>query len=182
MPSTTTVSTPSAPWFLSAVPGTLAVQDAAAAPAAPRTVEIPGLPAQAAPAAQSATTGQPGSAQPVPATPAPRSGTGDLTFLFLLTGFMVLLIVMSVFSGRKEKKRRQELLSALAPNDRVQTIGGILGTIVEIRDDEVVLRVDENTNTRIRFSKSAVQQVLRKSGTHAKTEAEAKPDRAKAIA
>lgn len=161
-------------------PSFLLAQADAAAPAAPRTVEIPGLPT-----APAATTGTPatGTAQPVTAVPAAKpAGAGDMSFLFILTGFMVLLILMSVFSGRKEKKRRLELLSSLANNDRVQTIGGILGTIVDIKDDEITLRVDENTNTRIRFSRASVQQVLRKANSPAKSEAESKPDRAKAIA
>lgn len=82
--------------------------------------------------------------------------------MILLLGALVFMVVMTSLSGRKERKKRMELLSGLASNDRVQTIGGVIGTIVEIRDEEVVLRVDENTNTRIRFSKTAVQQVLRR--------------------
>jgi preprotein translocase subunit YajC len=38
----------------------------------------------------------------------------------------------------------------------------VLGTVVEVRDDEVVLRVDDATGTKIAFAKSAVQGVLRK--------------------
>jgi preprotein translocase subunit YajC len=162
-------------------PSFLLAQADAAAPAAPRTVEIPGLPT--APAAATTAAPATGTAQPVAAVPAPKpTSAGDMSFLFILTGFMVLLILMSVFSGRKEKKRRLELLSSLSNNDRVQTIGGILGTIVEIKDDEITLRVDENTNTRIRFSRASIQQVLRKANAPAKSEAESKPDRAKAIA
>lgn len=104
---------------------------------------------------------------------APPGAGGSLTFMFLLFGLLMFMIFMSMMAGRKEKKRRAELLSSLQTNDRVQTIGGVIGTIVELRDDEVVLRVDESTNTRIRFAKAAVQQVLSKGrgGTDALTEA-----------
>ena len=56
-------------------------------------------------------------------------------------------------------------LSALKRGDRVQTIGGMLGSVVKISDDEVVLRVDDaesesKGNTRIRFARSAIQTVL----------------------
>lgn len=93
--------------------------------------------------------------------PGPPANSG-WPMLVIMLGVLVFMILMTTLTGRKERKRRAELLSGLATNDRVQTIGGVLGTIVEVRDDEVVLRVDENTNTRIRFSKSAVQQVIRK--------------------
>lgn len=110
-------------------------------------------------------------------------------FMIPLVVLMVVMIGMSALTGRKDKKKRAELLQAIGRNDRVQTIGGIIGTIVEMADDEVVLRVDEASNTRIRFSKAAVQQVLRKAGgggggggggPTAGAQAESKPALAKA--
>lgn len=82
-------------------------------------------------------------------------------FLFILIGLFLFMIIMSTMSGRKEKKRRQEMLNSLSRHDRVQTHGGLIGTIVEIKGDEVVLKVDESNNTRIHFSKGAVQSVLK---------------------
>lgn len=79
----------------------------------------------------------------------------------LVIGFMVLMIIMTGSSQRREKKRMAQLLANLRKHDRVLTIGGIVGTVAEIRDDEIVLRVDENSNTRIRFTKNAIQQVLK---------------------
>ncbi|MEM1331573.1 MAG: preprotein translocase subunit YajC [Planctomycetota bacterium] len=93
---------------------------------------------------------------------APPPG-GGLGMLFpILIAFMLFMIVTSFMSGRKEKKKRQEMLSTLRKHDRVQTIGGILGTVSEIRDNEVVLKVDENT--RIHVVKSSVQTVLSSAG------------------
>jgi preprotein translocase subunit YajC len=52
------------------------------------------------------------------------------------------------------------MVSAIKKHDRVQTIGGVIGSVVEIKPDYVVLKVDESSNTRITFARSAVQQVL----------------------
>lgn len=94
--------------------------------------------------------------------PPPPAGGGQLILLFaLVIGFM---FVFQLFSARKEKKKRQEMLSSLARHDRVQTVGGMIGTISDIRDDEVVLKIDEATNTKARFSRASVQQVLKKAG------------------
>ena len=47
-------------------------------------------------------------------------------------------------------------------NDRVVTIGGIHGTIVSTSSDsdDVTIKVDENSNTRIRITRTAIQTVL----------------------
>ena len=79
---------------------------------------------------------------------------------------LVILLVMGVFfifmmgGQRKEKKKRAKLLASITKGDKVQTVGGMLGTVVEIRDTEIVLKVDENANTRIKFSRSAIQSVV----------------------
>jgi preprotein translocase subunit YajC len=40
------------------------------------------------------------------------------------------------------------------------TAGGILGSVVEVRDTEVVLKVDESSNTKIKFTRDAIKRVL----------------------
>jgi preprotein translocase subunit YajC len=85
-----------------------------------------------------------------------------MNLLLVMVAVMVLMILMSTWGSRKEKKKRAEMLAAIGRHDRVQTIGGVIGTVVEMRDDEIVLRVDDATNTKITFSRSAVQGVLKK--------------------
>lgn len=94
--------------------------------------------------------------------PAPQGGMGG-ELLLIMGGFLVLMIFMSMMAGRKEKKRRTEMMSSLRRHDKVLVGGGMIGTIVELKDDEVVVKVDEATNTRIRFTKNAIQSVLKQS-------------------
>lgn len=97
-----------------------------------------------------------------PAGPAGGAATSrgmDMVFVFMVP-LLLLMILSSVFGGRKERKRRQMLLENLKKNDRVQTIGGIIGSVAEVRKDDVVLRVDESSNVRIRFAKSAITGVV----------------------
>ena len=93
-----------------------------------------------------------------PAGP-PAGGSGFQMMLPLLFGLMIFMVVTSMMSGRKEKKKRAELMAGLKRRDKVQTIGGVIGTIAEIKSDEVVLKVDHGSNTRIRFARSAIPQV-----------------------
>ncbi len=110
---------------------------------------------------QTGTSAQPlgpanGQAQQAP------GGMGPNMLLFMFIPLFLLLILMSTFGARKEKKKRAELLASLGRYDRVLTMGGVIGTIVEIKDDEIVLKVDESTNTKIHFSRGAVQSILKK--------------------
>lgn len=164
------------------------------APAAPATTaptEVVGAITPSQPAGQPITgTVQPGTpgtgggGQPLPAQPAqPPSMLGMMVPLILV---LVLMIVFSTMAGRKERRKRAELMANMGSGDKVSTVGGIIGTVVEIKDDEVVLRVDEVSNTRIRFAKAAVQTILRKNdkigggsgGSGAVTEAKMAPAKA----
>jgi preprotein translocase subunit YajC len=126
---------------------------AGAAPAtgAAQTVNPVGVPG-----GNGGTTGAPGSSQPLPAPSG--GGAGGLGPMFWLIPAMILMMVlMSVMTGRKDKKKRAELMASLRRNARVQMVGGEIGTVVELSETEVVLRVEEG---RIRFARSAVQTVL----------------------
>lgn len=74
----------------------------------------------------------------------------------IMIGVMVLMIFMSSRGKKKQAAKQKQLLDALKKGDKVRTIGGILGTIVEVRDDEVVIKIDENSNTRMRVIRRAI--------------------------
>jgi len=94
------------------------------------------------------------------ATGAPPDTFGGL-FGPLLLGVMVLFFVMIFWGQHKDKKKKQQLLDSLGKGDKVQTAGGIIGTITDLKDTEITLKVDENTNTKMKFARSAVSTVLR---------------------
>lgn len=139
-----------------AVPGVLALTTSALATAP--MVGRPGATGEAAPLTGTA----PAPAGQQPAARPPAGFAPEM--LFLMVGLMAFMFIMTAMSGRKEKKRRAELLSSIQRHDRVQTMGGVIGTVVEVHDDEVVLKVDESNNTRIRFTRASVQSVLKKAG------------------
>lgn len=149
---------------------TLAFQGAA--PANPNMV---GLPDGAQPAAPAGTASQ---GAPVgPSTGAPPASPFGGQFLFLMVGVMALMIFMQVMTGRKEKKKRAELMASMKRGDKVQTIGGIIGTIAEIRDDDMVLKLEEG---KVRVTRSSVATVLKEGKVGEVTSMEVKNGREKA--
>ena len=146
-------------------------------------VTAPGMPGSNG-AAQPGTTVQPGGANGG-ATPQGQTGAGmsNLFFIVAIGGMFIFMLFMSGRAQRAERKKKQEMLNAMSKHDKVQTIGGIIGTVSEIRDDEIVLKIDESSNTKMTFAKSAVQQVIRSAGSFNKSDSEisTEPELASAI-
>lgn len=101
--------------------------------------------------------------------PPPASPLG-MMFLPMILIFFVLMLVMTSRSQRKERKKRDEMLGGIKRNDLVQTVGGIIGTVVESSDKEFLIRVDDQSNTRMRFARSSVQTVLSSRGGSSESE------------
>lgn len=93
-----------------------------------------------------------------------QAGEGKPSGAPLMIGmllFVVVFFLMSSRSQKREKTKKAEMLSNLSKNDRVMTIGGVVGTVVAVKENEVTLKVDEATNTRMTFIKRSIQQVIR---------------------
>jgi len=91
----------------------------------------------------------------------PRKPTGISSLLLL--GLMFVVMYFLLFRGpRKQQQKRKQMVQTLKKNDRVQTIGGIIGTVVDIRGDEITLKIDESNNTKIKIVSSAIGKNLSK--------------------
>jgi preprotein translocase subunit YajC len=85
---------------------------------------------------------------------------GDQTLMLLLMLGVFFLIWFWMSRGRgKEQKRRAEMLATLKKGDKITTIGGIVGTVIEVKSDEVVVKVDESANVRMKFARWAIRGV-----------------------
>lgn len=142
------------PWM---IPSTLTLAQADGAGEPVRGV----LGAEGGPGSESQPAGPDGASG---AGASPASGLFGNMFLPIMIGVLLLMVFTTMSSGRRQKKERAALMDSLGKHDRVQTSGGIIGTIMEMSDDSVVLRVDEASNTRIRFAKSAILQVHHSAG------------------
>ena len=78
---------------------------------------------------------------------------------------MVLIFIVFYFvvirGKRRDKNSRDNMLNSLKKNDRVVTIGGIIGTVAatSANGKEVTLKIDDNV--RMKVLRSAIQGPLR---------------------
>lgn len=72
---------------------------------------------------------------------------------------LLLILMMSMGGGnRKKQKEMQKLLNSLEKGDKVQSIGGIIGTVSHLKEGSVVVKV--NDNSKMEFAASAIATVL----------------------
>jgi preprotein translocase subunit YajC len=99
-------------------------------------------------------------AQAAPQGAGPKGGPpGGILMLGMIIMVGVFFFVM-MRGQSAQKKKKETMLDSLKKNDRVMTIGGVLGTVVTVRDNDVILKVDEASNTKMTFIKRAIQQVV----------------------
>jgi preprotein translocase subunit YajC len=81
---------------------------------------------------------------------------GFLIPLGLMFGIMYLMVIMP---QQKQRKKMQEMLSALKTGDKVVTNGGIYGTVSGIDGDSLILKISAEPPVKIRILRSAIAQV-----------------------
>ncbi|PKP06273.1 MAG: preprotein translocase subunit YajC [Bacteroidetes bacterium HGW-Bacteroidetes-5] len=83
-----------------------------------------------------------------------EAGSGNWSFLVMMG---LIFVVMYFFMIRPQQKKQKELAkfrSSLEKGDKVVTLGGIYGVIVEVKEQYVLVEVD--SNVKLRIDKSAI--------------------------
>lgn len=87
-------------------------------------------------------------------------------FTYVILGVLVVaIVVMFIFSSRKRKKQEQDakdLIDSVKPGNKVKTIGGICGIVVEVDSEENTFVLETGTEQSgkcfIKFDKQAIYQ------------------------
>lgn len=74
---------------------------------------------------------------------------------FIVMGLIFVIFYFLIIKPQKQKEvEHQKMLQALNKNDEIVTIGGIYGTIINVKDNSVVLRIADNV--KIEVQKNAI--------------------------
>ena len=87
-------------------------------------------------------------------TAAPAAQGGGLSMWIMLALIFVVMWFFMIRPQRKQQKELENFRNALQKGDKVVTIGGIFGTVAEIKEDSVLIEVDNGV--KIRVSKQAL--------------------------
>ena len=90
----------------------------------------------------------------------PMDQAGPLGSFFPLIAIFLIFYFIVIRPERAKQKEHKQQLTKLGKNDQVVTTGGIHGTVVNVKPDTIILRVDDNV--RIEVDKEAVTKIKSK--------------------
>ena len=86
------------------------------------------------------------------------------TYLILIGVLGVLFYFFMWRPSRRDRQKQQQMMDSLKRDDKVVTIGGLHGTVIAVKDNEVVLKVDDNSDVKMKFTRSAIGTIVPKDG------------------
>ena len=99
---------------------------------------------------------------------APNQGEDHFPWLLvMLPAILVLMWFLLVSPQKRQEERLRKMLHSLEKNDRVMTVGGLIGIVhmIDREQNEIVLKVDDSNNTKIRFHLTAVNTLFPREGS-----------------
>lgn len=72
-----------------------------------------------------------------------------MAVLIMVAPILIIWYLLVIGPQQKERKKHDEMVKSLAKNDEVVTTGGIHGTVVNVKETSVVLRVDDNAKMEV---------------------------------
>jgi len=78
-------------------------------------------------------------------------------FLFPLA-LIVIMYVMIIMPQKKKDKKRREMQNSIKVGEEIVTIGGIMGKVVNIKDDEITIETSVE-KTKVKIFRFAIDSV-----------------------
>jgi preprotein translocase subunit YajC len=101
--------------------------------------------------------------QTAPAKPAPGAAPPANNVTFMLPWILIAVVgyFLLIAPANKERKKKEAMLGGVQRGDRVLTKGGIYGTVSDIKENIVVLKISENS--KVEVDRSYIETVQKQS-------------------
>lgn len=92
------------------------------------------------------------------------SGSGGMagSFIPMMVVMFIVIYFFMIRPEQKKQKQKQNMMGNLKKGDKVLTIGGVYGTVGNVKDDVVMVKISENTT--VKLAKSAISNVITNKG------------------
>jgi len=82
---------------------------------------------------------------------------GGSGFFIMLIAIFAIFYFLMIRPESKRRKERQQMLDALKRHDKIVTVGGLYGEVIDVHEDRVVVRIGEDI--KVEVAKSAISAV-----------------------
>jgi preprotein translocase subunit YajC len=93
----------------------------------------------------------------IPMLQATGQGGMGMALIIQLVLIVAIFYFILILPQRREQKRHREMLAALRPGDSIVTAGGLIGEIIQLRDDQITLKSGES---RLVIERARVSRLL----------------------
>ena len=96
-----------------------------------------------------------------------QGGAGGLSMVYLFAPIALLFYLMILRPEQKRASTLRTMREGLKKNDRVVTSGGIYGVVTNVQREanEVTIKVDETTNTKLRITLESIARITSEEST-----------------
>lgn len=88
-----------------------------------------------------------------------QQGNPMMQFLPLLIIMFAIMYFLIIRPQKTKEKKRLEMISNVRKQDKIVTVGGLHGVVVSVKESEVIVRVDDTKDVKLRIDKSAITSV-----------------------
>ena len=82
-----------------------------------------------------------------------------MSFLPLLIIMFAVMYFLIIRPQKTKEKKRLEMISNVRKQDKIVTVGGVHGVIISVKESEVIVRVDDTKDVKLKIDKSAITSV-----------------------
>ena len=86
----------------------------------------------------------------------------------LIGGIFAIMYFLMIRPQQKKQKEKMAMLSSVEEGDKIVTIGGIYGTVKQVKDNSIRVQIDDHT--RIELAKSSIANIVEKANAPAVTQ------------
>lgn len=92
---------------------------------------------------------------------------GMTTYIIMMVALIALMYFMMIRPQKKRQKEEQEMRSSLEIGDEIITIGGIVGRVVTIREEDIIIETGADRN-KMKIQRWAINTNVTKTEQHKK--------------
>jgi preprotein translocase subunit YajC len=91
------------------------------------------------------------------------AGQNPMSMLVMMGVIFAIIYFLMIMPQRKKQKETQNMLNNMKKGDKIVTVGGLLGTVGNVKDSTVMVKIADNTV--VEFRKSAIASIINEDKT-----------------